>query len=88
MQFAQITNYRIAMPLAESHIDVPEVTSVSHARFVVIALASTITGLTKRAIEGKIRDGHWLEGKQYRRAPDGRLYIDMEGYTSWVRGPE
>lgn len=55
---------------------------------VTIPLAATITGLTKRAIEGKIFRGEWADGKQYYKARDGRIYIDMEGYTSWVTGQE
>ena len=62
-----------------------EVVQIAPARFVVIALAATITGLTKRAIEGKIRNGHWGEGRQYRKGPDGRIYIDMQGFEKWVQ---
>jgi hypothetical protein len=33
---------------------------------------------------GPVGEGVWLEGKQYRRAPDGHILIDMDGYEKWV----
>lgn len=53
-------------------------------RYVTIDVAATVTGLTRKAIERKIEDGKWLENKQYRRAADGRIYIDIRGYEQWV----
>lgn len=53
------------------------------ARYVTIKLAAALTGLTDKAIERKIGDGVWAEGRQYvRRA--GRLFVDMRGYETWV----
>jgi hypothetical protein len=53
-------------------------------RYVTIALASQITGFTENAIRRKIQDGVWIEGRHWKRAPDGRIVIDMEGYAKWV----
>jgi len=44
------------------------------------------SGWTDRAVRRKIQDGVWVEGKQYRRAPDGNVLIDVEGYERWVEG--
>jgi hypothetical protein len=38
-------------------------------------------------MERKIERGDWLEGKVWRRAPDGRILIDVLGYQRWVEGP-
>ena len=54
------------------------------ARYVTIEKAVELTGYTKRAIETKISKGVWLEGMQYKRAPDHRILIDMQGYEKWV----
>lgn len=54
------------------------------APYVVIDLAATITGLSTKAIRRKIEDGIWIKGREYRRAPDGRIYISIKGYTQWV----
>lgn len=57
---------------------------VNPSRRVTIDLAAAVTGLSLHGIRGKIRDGVWLEGHEYHRAPDGRVYVDLEGYEQWV----
>jgi hypothetical protein len=32
----------------------------------------------------KIERGDWAEGKVWRRAPDGRVMIDLTGYQKWA----
>jgi hypothetical protein len=56
---------------------------VAHARFVTIKLAANITGLSVKAIEGKIARGVWLAGKHYKKA-DGGIFIDMKEIEQWV----
>jgi len=57
---------------------------VAAAPYVTIRLAATITGLTEKAIRRKIEDGKWLEGREYRRSPDGGIFISIKGYQRWV----
>jgi hypothetical protein len=52
-------------------------------RFVTIAIAEAVTGLTASAIRNKIAKGEWLEGRQYVRR-DGRVFVDLRGYEEWV----
>lgn len=33
-----------------------------------------------------MQDGIWVEGREFRKAPDGHIMIDLEGYTRWVEG--
>ena len=33
----------------------------------------------------KIKVGTWLEGREYRRAPDGSIWIDRHGVHRWIR---
>ena len=56
------------------------------ARYVTIARCSQLTGYTEDAIRTKIRDGVWAEGDVWRRAPDGRVLVDIAGYEQWVEG--
>lgn len=58
----------------------------SWTRFVRIRKFAEVTGYTERAVYMKIARGVWLAGQEYRRAPDGNICIDMEGYTRWVEG--
>lgn len=62
----------------------PVAVQVHPASYVTVKLAVSITGLTQKAIYKKIETGVWLEGKEYRRAPDGRLYISLKGFERWV----
>lgn len=62
----------------------PTAVIVAPARKVTIDLAAACTGLTRKAIERKIERGDWLQGREYHRGPDGRIYVDMAGYERWV----
>lgn len=55
-------------------------------RYVRINLFATQTGFTEKAIRRKIEDGIWVQNREYRRAPDGSIMIDVEGYERWVEG--
>jgi hypothetical protein len=59
---------------------------VGTARYVLLPLANLLTGYSVKAMERKIERGDWLEGKVWRRAPDGRIVIDVLGYQRWVEG--
>lgn len=48
------------------------------------ALANLVTGYTVKAMERKIEPGDWAEGKVWRRAPEGHIMIDIQGYERWV----
>lgn len=56
---------------------------VAPARFVLIPLAATVTGLTVKAIERKIERGVWIEGIHY-RLRDGGRWIDLKAIEKWV----
>jgi len=52
--------------------------------FVTVQKAAGMTGYTEKAIRRKIEDGVWLEGREYRRAPDGKILISIIGFEAWV----
>jgi len=54
------------------------------SRYVLLSLATLITGYSVKAMERKIERGDWQEGKVWKRAPDGRICIDLVGYEKWV----
>ena len=60
--------------------------NIHASRYVLLPLAMLLTGYTVNAMERKIKRGDWIEGKVWKRAPDGRVLIDMEGYARWVEG--
>lgn len=57
---------------------------VTTIRYIRLPLFESLTGYTQKAVRRKIEDGVWIEGRQYRRAPDGHILIDMQGYEKWV----
>jgi hypothetical protein len=60
---------------------------VGTARYVLLPLANLLTGYSVKAMERKIERGDWQEGKVWKRAPDGRIVIDVLGYQRWIEGP-
>jgi hypothetical protein len=61
---------------------------VSTSRYVLLPLANLLTGYSVKAMERKIERGDWQEGKVWKRAPDGRIVIDVLGYQRWVESPK
>ncbi|WP_230588671.1 hypothetical protein [Sphingobium yanoikuyae] len=59
-------------------------TQMNQSRYVRVRKFAEISGYTEKAIYRKIEDGVWLAGKEFRRAPDGNICIDIEGYEKWV----
>jgi hypothetical protein len=54
------------------------------ADYVTIPVAAAMTGYSAKAIRRKIESGVWLEGREFRRAPDGHVLISVKGYELWV----
>ncbi|WP_307735337.1 excisionase [Massilia soli] len=54
--------------------------------WMLMPLFCTCTGYSTKAVERKIEDGKWIEGRMYRRAPDGRITINLQEYYRWVSG--
>jgi hypothetical protein len=54
------------------------------ARYVLLHVATALTGYSVKAMQRKIERGDWAEGKVWRRAPDGRVMIDLTGYQKWA----
>lgn len=57
-------------------------------RYVRIPVFTAETGYTDQAVREKIREGRWIEGVHYRRAPDGHILIDLDAYEKWVEGQQ
>ncbi len=52
--------------------------------WVTIDKASELTGLSREAIRALKKKGQWREKVQWRRSPNGRILISLEGYKQWV----
>ena len=56
--------------------------------WVTIKRFEQLSGYTENAVRLKISQGVWLEGKAWRKAPDGRTLMSIRGYEEWVEGLE
>jgi len=63
-----------------------ELQPTTTARYVLLSLATNMTGYTVKAMQRKIERGEWIEGKVWLRAPDGRILISIAGFEKWVEG--
>lgn len=52
--------------------------------YVRVSKFAELTGYTEKATRRKIEEGIWVEGRHYRRAPDGTIQINLQEYTRWV----
>lgn len=57
-----------------------------HVEWVLVSAFCALTGYTDRAVRRKIQDGVWLQGRHYRKAPDGHITMNLQSYYKWVEG--
>lgn len=55
-------------------------------RWLTLKKMAELTGYTEKAFHEKIYQGKWPEGKVWRKSPDGRIQINLEGFNQWVEG--
>lgn len=54
-------------------------------RHVKLSKFEELTGYTANSVHQKIKTGAWAEGREYIKAPDGRVLVDLERYDEWAR---
>lgn len=79
---------RIDAALAEARNFIPPSADARRdvSRYVTVKRFAEESGYSEEAIRAKIKRGDWLEGVVWRKAPDGHVLIDREGYELWVEG--
>lgn len=85
--FTESSPPRDSEPVAVPHnqLDFKErLIVVAPCRYVLLPLAALITGYTFKAMQRKIERNDWREQREYRRAPDGHVMLDVTGYENWV----
>lgn len=43
-----------------------------------------VTGYSENAVRHKVKNGTWVQGRIWRKAPDGRVFINLEEFERWV----
>jgi hypothetical protein len=52
--------------------------------WVLINRAAEETGYSAAAIRTKLRRGVWVKGRHWTKAPDNRVFINLDAVQSWV----
>jgi len=55
-------------------------------QWVTVKRFSEISGYTPKAIYIKIQRGVWISDIHFRKAPDGRIFLDCAALQSWIKG--
>lgn len=55
-------------------------------KWVLIAKVVELIGYTDDAIRAKIKNGVWLNGVHWLKAPDGRIMFNLEAIQRWIEG--
>lgn len=55
-------------------------------RFVTLKRFEELTGYSEDATRTKMRRGVWLQDREFVKAPDGHVLMDLEAYERWVLG--
>lgn len=54
--------------------------------WVLINKVTELIGYTDDAIRAKIKRGVWLQNIHWKKAPDGRLFFNIQAIQKWIEG--
>lgn len=54
------------------------------SQWVLIKRFAEVTGYSENAVRHKIKNGTWIEGRLWRRAPDRRIFVNLTEFERWV----
>ena len=53
-------------------------------QWLLIKRFAEITGYSENAVRHKVKNGTWVEGRIWRKAPDGRIFVNVAEFERWV----
>jgi len=53
-------------------------------KYVTVKKFSELSGYTQDGIRGKIKNGKWLSDRHWKKAPDGRILINVKEVEKWI----
>lgn len=57
----------------------------SASQRVLIKRFAEVTGYSENAVRHKIKGGVWIEGRIWRKGPDGRIFVHLGEFERWVK---
>lgn len=58
------------------------------SRWVLIKRLAELTGYSEDAVRHKVKNGTWLQGRIWRKAPDGRIFVNLDEFERWVEASQ
>ena len=53
-------------------------------QWILINRFAELSGYSENAVRHKVKDGTWFEGRVWRKAPDGRIFVNLAEFERWV----
>ena len=58
---------------------------VSNAsQWVLVKRFAEVTGYSENAVRHKVKNGTWVQGRIWRKAPDRRIFLNLAEFERWV----
>ena len=57
---------------------------INMVNWVRLEVLAAETGYTVKALRIKIERGVWVQGREWRKAPDGRILVGRREYDKWA----
>jgi hypothetical protein len=45
-------------------------------------------GYSEDAVRHKVKNGTWVQGRIWRKAPDGRIFVNIDEFERWVESDQ
>jgi hypothetical protein len=58
------------------------------SRWVLIKRLAAVTGYSEDAARHKVKNGTWVQGRIWRKAPDGRIFANIDEFERWVESDQ
>ncbi len=60
----------------------------AYLNWITVKKMSELSGITIDAINSNRKKGYWREGIHWRKAPNGRIFININAVEKWIEGIE
>jgi|GEM_PF-370074 len=54
------------------------------SQWVLVKRFAEVTGYSENAVRHKVKNGTWIQGRIWRKAPDGRIFLNVSEFERWV----
>jgi hypothetical protein len=54
------------------------------SQWVLVKRSAEVTGYSENAVRHKVKDGTWVQGRIWRKAPDGRIFLNLAEFERWA----